>query len=325
MKRALITGIAGQDGYYLSSQLLKAGMEVHGVDLAPATGLRNTSNWAIEYDAEGVVLHYNSLNTPGSVRNLLGNIKPDVCYHLAAQSFVGTERQQDCTLIDNNVRTTCWLLAAVDEIVPECRVFYAATSEMFGNAASNVQNETTPLVPRNAYGVSKAAGYHLARMYRQRGLFVSCGILYNHESPRRNPRFVTRKVTRAVAHIANGSASELYLGALDVRRDWGYAPEYVEAMQLMLQHDVPDDYVLATGTLHSVEDLCKVAFSHAGLDWRDHVRIDPAFSRQEDRAVLCGDATKASAVLGWTPRTPFVTVIRMMVDADLAAINSGLH
>lgn len=323
MKCALITGITGQDGFYLADYLLGLGYEVHG--LARQTGLEHIKSNLMQDVPPGLYercrLHAVSLdNFPGLYR-LISKTVFDECYHLAASSFVGERLADGYQTIQNNIASTHYLLAALQEFQPECRFYFAGSSEMFGRPGSAPQTEETPLNPRSAYGISKVAGYHLARNYRESyGMFCSVGILYNHESPRRRPEFVTRKITMAAARLATGGREKLQLGNVEARRDWGYAPDYVKAMHAILNHDRPEDFVVATGVLHSVADICQVAFAHLGLDWRDHVEINDAFFRYEEEIPLVGCSSKIEKAAGWVPSTSFEDMIKLMVDADLARL-----
>ena len=299
MKRALITGITGQDGSYLAELLLERGYEVHGA--VRMTGLEDPSQRFSRLTGilERVVLH------PGSVEGLatvVQRVRPDECYHLAAQSFVGYSFEDEFSTLRTNVDGTHVLLSAIKDLCPRCRVYFAGSSEMFGNSPDELQCEDSPCRPVSIYGISKLAGRELARYYRERhGLFVSTGILFNHESPRRGLEFVTRKVSHAVARIRHGLQHELRLGNLEARRDWGYAPEYVEAMWRMLQHGEPDEFVVATGRSSSVRELVELAFGAAGLDWQAYVVLDPDLRRPVDVQRLRGDASKARRVLGFEP------------------------
>ncbi len=326
MKRALITGITGQDGFYLAEYLLGLGYEVHG--LARQTGLEHIkSNLLQDVPPElyqRCQLHAVSLdNFPGLYR-LISKTSFDECYHLAASSFVGDRLADGYQTIQNNIASTHYLLAALNEFQPECRFYFAGSSEMFGRPQTAPQAEETPLNPRSAYGISKVAGYHLAKNYRESyGMFCGVGILYNHESPRRRPEFVTRKITMAAARIAQGSRDKLLLGNVEARRDWGYAPDYVRAMHAILNHDRPEDFVVATGVLHSVADLCSVAFSHLGLDWHDHVETNAAFYRDEEEIPLVGCSAKIEREIDWRPATTFRQMVCKMVDADAARLRTG--
>lgn len=323
MKRALITGVTGQDGFYLAEYLLELGYEVHG--LARQTGLEHIKSNVLQDVPPELYqrchLHAVSLdNFPGLYR-LISKIQFDECYHLAASSFVGEGLADGYQTIQNNIASTHYLLAALSEFQPRCRLYFAGTSEMFGRPESAPQTEMTLLNPRSAYGISKVAGYHLARNYREQlGMFCSVGILYNHESPRRRPEFVTRKISMAAARIAVHGGGKLQLGNTEARRDWGYAPDYVRAMHAMLNHERPEDFVVASGILHSVEDVCLLAFSRVGLNWRDHVEVNKAFYRAEEAVPLVGCADKIAKETGWQARTSFEEMIYRMVDADVSRL-----
>lgn len=320
MKRALITGISGQDGFYLAEYLLSLGYEVHGV--LKQTGMEHVKSQLLQGVTaslyERCVLHAVSLDNSAGLCRLISSAPFDECYHLAASSFVGEKLADGLQTIENNIATTHHMLTAIGEFQPNCRFYFAGSSEMFGWPASAPQTEETPMRPRTAYGISKLACYHLARSYRETyGLFCSAGILYNHESPRRRPEFVTRKITLSAARIASGVPTRLELGNLEARRDWGYAPDYVRAMHAMLQHDRPEDFIVATGELHTVREICEIAFAHVGLDWKEHVTVNPQFLRKEDPAQLVGDPKKIEETLGWKRSKSFEALIREMVEGDL--------
>jgi GDPmannose 4,6-dehydratase len=320
-KTALITGITGQDGSYLSEFLLDRGYEVHAIVRRAAIEDPEYRLWRLKHILNRLVLHSGSLESFASIFKVVDTIKPDECYHLAAQSFVSYSFEDEFSTINTNINGTHFVLAALKERAPQCRFYFAASSEMFGNAREAPQNENTPFYPRSPYGISKVAGFHLTRNYREAyGLHALSGILFNHESPRRGLEFVSRKVTRSVARIKLGGREQLRLGNLEARRDWGFAGDYVRAMWLMLQEDEPDDYVIASGETHSVRELVETAFSHAGLDWQDHVLIDEKLYRPAEINELRGDFRKARAKLGWKPTVTFRELIPMMVDADLAEL-----
>ena len=316
MKKALITGISGQDGSYLSELLLEKGYEVHGVTHPGAEARGEFSR--IRHIRDRLKISPAALDDRDSLRRIVAEVRPDECYHLAAQTFVNIGPQEEWTTLHVNVNGTQSLMAAVREHSPRCRFFFAASSEVFGRAEESPQNERTRFHPRSVYGISKAAGFYLAQHYRESAGFFACsGILYNHESPRRGAEFVTRKVTQAVARIKAGKERELRLGNLDGRRDWGCAREYVEAMWLMLQRDRPEDYVIATGKTHSVREFVELAFAAAGLRAADHVVSDPALARPAESVQLVGDPAKIRKDLGWEARTKFEDLVREMVQADL--------
>ena len=321
-KRALITGITGQDGSYLAEFLLAKGYEVHGIIRRASTF--NTSRIDALYQdphVNGVrlFLHYGDIADSTNLIKLLYRLQPDEVYHLAAQSHVRVSFDIPEYTADVTALGTIRILEAIRETGVSSRFYQASSSEMFGKAQEVPQRETTPFYPRSPYAAAKLHAYWMAVNYRESyGLFACNGILFNHESPRRGETFVTRKITRAVAAIKAGLQDTLYLGNLEARRDWGYAPEYVEAMWLMLQHDTPDDYVVATGETHSVREFLEEAFSCVGLDWQQHVEINARYFRPSEVDLLIGDATKARTVLGWRPKTAFRDLVRLMVDADIA-------
>ncbi len=318
-KRAFITGITGQDGSYLAELLLKKGYDVFG--LVRRSSSDNTARIDHLYRDQRETrlrLVYGDLNDGGSLAKILRTVKPDEIYNLAAQSHVRVSFDIPEYTAEVTGLGAVRLLEAVRESGLTPRYYQASTSEVFGEAPEVPQRETTPFYPRNPYGVAKAYAHWITVNYREAyGLFACNGILFNHESPRRGETFVTRKITKAAARIRLGLEKELPLGNLDAKRDWGFAGDYVEAMWLMLQQDEPDDYVIATGETHSVQEFLELAFEHAGLNWRDHVRIDPRYLRPTEVNLLQGDASKAHANLGWKPRVSFRELVVMMVDADL--------
>ena len=326
-KRALITGITGQDGSYLTELLIAKGYEVHGV-MRRASQFNTDRIDHLYHDPHlagaSVTLHYGDLTDGSGLRRVLEAIDPDEVYNLAAQSHVKVSFDVPEYTAEVVAIGTLRLIDALRDHVLHSRravrYYQAGSSEMFG-AAPPPQNERTPFYPRSPYGVSKLAAHWFAVNYREAyGMFICNGILFNHESPRRGETFVSRKITRAVGRISQGLQEKLYLGNLDARRDWGYAGDYVEAMWLMLQQEKPDDYVIATGQSHSVRDFLELAFAEAGLDWRDHIEIDPRYLRPTEVDALRGDASKAHTILGWQPRVSFPLLVRMMArhDIDLA-------
>jgi GDPmannose 4,6-dehydratase len=321
-KRALITGITGQDGSYLAEFLLSAGYEVHGIFRRTAANTGGGDKFRrISHVMDRLRLHSAAVENYASVYQVVASQEFDECYHLAAQSFVADSFSDEFTTMETNIRGTQHVLAAFRDLQPTCRIYFAGSSEMFGKAAEVPQNEGTYFHPRSPYGISKVTGFHLTRNFREAyGMHCSSGILFNHESPRRGFEFVTRKVTYAVARISLGLSSEVSLGNLDARRDWGHAADYVRAMWLMLQQDEPGDFVVATGQDHSVRELCEIAFSHAGLDYSDYVRTDPQFLRPADIDLLVGDARRASMTLGWQPRISFTEMVQEMVENDIETL-----
>ena len=323
MKRALITGITGQDGSYLAEHLLGLGYEVHG--LVRRVALENPERRfaRIGHLLDRVVLHAASLESYPSIFNVVSRHQFDECYHLAAQSFVAESFADGFSTMSANINGTHYVLAALREMQPGCRFYFAGSSEMFGKVTEVPQSESTRFHPRSPYGISKVAGFDLTRNYREAyGMFCCSGILFNHESPRRGFEFVTRKVTSTAARIKLGLASELRLGNLEAKRDWGHAQDYVRAMHLMLQQDEPDDYVVATGETHTVRELCERVFAELGLDYAEYVRMDEFFYRPAEVELLVGDASKARARLGWEPSYTFEVLLKEMVRADLEALTS---
>jgi GDPmannose 4,6-dehydratase len=324
MRRALITGITGQDGSYLAELLLEKGYEVHGIVRRVAIEDPEHRLWRILHFQDRLHLHAASLESLPSIYRVFQAVKPDECYHLAAQSFVAYSFEDEFSTLNANINGTHYVLAALRDCAPDCRFYFAASSEMFGKTSQVPQNEQTPFHPRSAYGISKVAGFHLTRNYREAyGIRASAGILYNHESPRRGFEFVTRKITSHAARIKLGMAREVRLGNLDARRDWGHAREYVRAMWLMLQQDQPDDYVVASGEQHSVREFAELAFAHLGLDYREHVVVDPQLLRPADVETLLGDASKARRRLGWTCTVTFTKLVEEMVEADVARLKGA--
>jgi GDPmannose 4,6-dehydratase len=316
-KRALITGITGQDGSYLAELLLEKGYEVYGL----TRRLSAANYWRIEHLLDRLTLIPGDLLDQLSLIRVLERVRPVEVYNLAAMSFVPASWDQPMLTGEFNSQGVTRVLEAIRVVDPNIKLYQASSSEMYGKVREVPQRETTPFYPRSPYGVSKVFAHYITVNYRESyGLFAVSGILFNHESPRRGLEFVTRKVTDGVARIKLGLAKELRLGNLDAHRDWGFAGDYVRAMWLMLQQDEADDYVIATGESHSVQELVEVAFAHAGLDWRAHVKQDPAFLRPAEVDHLIGDASKANARFQWTPSVDFPGLVRMMVDADVARL-----
>jgi GDPmannose 4,6-dehydratase len=327
MKKALITGVSGQDGSYLAEFLLARGYEVHGI-IRRASTFNTRRIDHLYHDPHGangkLFLHYGDVADSTSLIKLLYRIQPDEIYHLAAQSHVRVSFDIPEYTADVTALGTVRILEAIRETGLKARFYQASSSEMFGKAREVPQSETTPFHPRSPYAAAKVFAYWITVNYRESyGMFACNGILFNHESPRRGETFVTRKITRAVAAIKAGLEDKLFLGDLNAKRDWGYAREYVEAMWLMLQQQEPDDFVIATGETHSVREFCQEAFSYAGLDWRKHVEIDPKYYRPAEVDLLIGDAGKARRVLGWEPQVKFKRLVHLMVDADMAALAGG--
>jgi GDPmannose 4,6-dehydratase len=317
-KKALITGITGQDGSYLAEFLLEKGYEVHGIVRRVAIEDPEHRLWRIRHILDKLILHPGSLESYASIFKIVEKIKPDECYHLAAQSFVSYSFEDEFSTINTNINGTHYVLSAVKEKSPKCKFYFAGSSEMFGLVKETPQNENTPFHPRSPYGISKVAGFDLTRNYREAyNLFACSGILFNHESPRRGYEFVTRKISNAVAEIKLGLSKKLTLGNLEAKRDWGFAGDYIKAMWLMLQQDEPDDYVIATGETHSVKQFSELAFSHVGLNYHDYLSSDEIFFRPAEVHLLRGDYSKGKKILGWAPTVSFKELVQMMVDADL--------
>lgn len=317
-KRALITGISGQDGSYLAELLLEKGYDVHGLLRPHHLDRRHLKPAELRHVPSAVTLHFADLENPLSMLKLFQKVEPQECYHLAAPSFVSYDLANEVTNFTSGFMATHGVISALKEVTPRCRLYFAGSSEIFGRVESSPQNELTPMRPRSLYGISKLASYHLLRNFREKeGIFVACGFLYNHESPRRGPHFVTRKISIGAARIKLGLESKLVLGNLDVFRDWGYAPEYVDAMWRMLQQDEGDDYVVATGQLRSLREFIEVAFGSVGLDWQQYVETDPSFYRPAEAIPLKGDPRKAFEKLGWRAQTEFQTWVEQMVATDL--------
>jgi GDPmannose 4,6-dehydratase len=324
MKKALITGITGQDGSYLAELLLGKGYIVHGV-IRRASSFNTERLDPIYKDPHRndvrLFLHYGDLADSVVTSTLIAEIQPDEIYNLAAQSHVRVSFDIPEYTGDVTAMGTTRILEAARKAAPKARFYQASSSEMFGLAQEMPQRETTAFYPRSPYGAAKVYSYWMTVNYRESyNLHASNGILFNHESPRRGETFVTRKITRAVARIKAGVQKKLYLGNLDAKRDWGYAPEFVEAMWLMLQQDKPDDYVVATGETHTIRDFLDLSFGHAGLEWQKYVEIDPKYHRPAEVDVLIGDASKAKKQLGWVPKTKFPELVRIMTDADIAVL-----
>ena len=318
-KVALITGITGQDGSYLAELLLSKGYEVHGIVRRVALEDENHRLWRVRKILKDVTLHAGSLESYASLFNIIFKIKPNEVYHLAAQSYVGYSFEDEFSTLNININGTHYLLSAVKEFAKSnVRFYFAGSSEMFGKVKETPQNEKTYFYPRSSYGISKVTGYYLTKNYREAyKLHASNGILFNHESPRRGFEFVTRKITHGVARIKKGLQKKIKLGNLKAKRDWGHAKDYVEAMWLMLQHKSPDDFVIGTGNEHTVEDFAKKAFSHVGLNYKDHIEIDKKLMRPAEVDTLLADSSKAKKILKWEPRISFDELIANMVEHDL--------
>ena len=324
MPKALITGINGQDGSYLAELLLEKGYEVHGTVRRSSLESREKRENILGIE-KSIVLHPVMLDNHLSVYKLIQQVQPDECYHLAASSFVSYSFEDEASIIETNFNSTHYLLSCIKELAPACRFYFAGSSEMFGNAAAAPQDETTPFQPRSIYGISKLASYHVVKTYRDfHNLFACTGITYNHESVRRGRAFVTRKVATQVAKIAMQQETCLELGNLEASRDWGYAPEYVQAMWLMLQNQAgPRDYVIATGKLHSVRQLLQIAFAAAGLEYEQYVKVNEGYFRPGETVPLVGNAARIKADLGWQPQISFEAMIQAMVEQELKLLQTG--
>ncbi|UCG66180.1 MAG: GDP-mannose 4,6-dehydratase [Deltaproteobacteria bacterium] len=319
MKRVLITGITGQDGSYLSEFLLEKGYEVHGIVRRVALEDPRSRMWRVRHLLDRIHIHSASMESYASIFNIVSEVKPDECYHLAAQSYVSYSFEDEFSTINTNLNGTHYVLSAIRRQAPDCKFYFAASSEMFGHVKATPQSEDTPFHPRSPYGISKMAGFELTRNYREAyGLFAVSGILFNHESPRRGGEFVTRKISSAAAKIKLGIDKEIRLGNVDAKRDWGHSRDYVQAMWLMLQQDKAEDFVIATGESHSVGEFLEIAFGHVGLDYHKYLVIDDEFYRPSEVHILQGDASKARKKLKWRPTTSFKELIEEMVDSDLA-------
>jgi len=324
MKKALITGITGQDGSYLAEFLLEKGYKVHGIVRRVALEDPAHRLWRIRHILDKLTLHPASLESYASIFNVVEKVKPDECYHLAAQSFVSYSFIDEFSTINTNINGTHFVLSAIKEKAPRCKFYFAASSEMFGYAKEIPQNENTPFHPRSPYGISKVAGFDLTRNYREAyNLYACSGICFNHESPRRGYEFVSRKISNGVAEIKLGISKELRLGNLEAKRDWGFAKDYCKAMWLMLQQDKPDDYVIATGEVHSVKEFAELAFDYVSLDWGKYVVIDKTLYRPVEVNILKGDFSKARKKFGWKPTIRFKELVKMMVDADLKRLKES--
>jgi GDPmannose 4,6-dehydratase len=325
-KKALITGITGQDGSYLAEHLLELGYEVHGLVRRVALEVPEKRTERINHILDRITLHPASIESYPSVFNVVSRYEFDECYHLAAQSFVAESFADGFSTMNTNINGTHYMLAALRELRPKCRFYFAGSSEMFGKVREVPQSENTPFYPRSPYGISKVAGFDLTRNYREAyGMYCSSGILFNHEGPRRGHEFVTRKISSTVAKIKLGLASELRLGNLEARRDWGHAKDYVRAMHLMLQQPEADDYVVASGESHSVRDFCEAAFSQLGLDYQEYVITDERFHRPAEVDQLVGDPAKARSILGWRPEYTFPGLVAEMVQSDIDNLSRSTH
>jgi GDPmannose 4,6-dehydratase len=325
MKKALITGITGQDGSYLAELLLNLGYRVHGL-LRPETLSEPKNNmWRIEHIRDHLVLHPGSLQDFLFLLDLFAELKPQECYHLASQSFVNHTFDEEITTMTTNVNGTLHVLSALKTSSPDCRLFFPGSSEMFGKVDVSPQSELTPFRPISVYGISKTCGYDLMRHYREtHNIFTTSAILYNHESPRRGDRFVTRKIASTAAKIKLGMANEIRLGNIDAKRDWGHAEDYVRAMHMMLNTETPEDYVIASGKSHSVKEFLEIAFGELDLDYKKYLVIDPDLIRGNDSIELVGDTKKAWTHLGWKANISFEDMVRKMVVSDLENLKKSI-
>ena len=320
-KIALITGISGQDGSYLTEFLLEKGYEVHGLIRRVALENKTFRLWRLKHLLSKITLHSASMESFASIVNIIKSLQPQEVYHLAAQSYVDYSFEDEFSTFNINISGTHYVLSAIKETSPESRFYFAASSEMFGKAEKTPQNENFPFHPRSAYGITKVAGYHLTRNYREAyKLHASSGILFNHESPRRGFEFVTRKISYGVARIKKGLQKKLELGNISAMRDWGHAEDYVKAMWLMLQQQTPGDYVIGTGMQHSVENFAEKAFKHVGLNYKDFITIDKNLIRPSEVNTLLADYSKAKKKLKWKPTITFDQLVAGMVESDLEQV-----
>lgn len=323
---ALLSGITGQDGFYLTKFLLEKNYEVHGIVRRIALEDPEHRLWRLRPFLDRITLHAGSLESYASLFNIVEKVKPDECYHLAAMSFVSYSFEDEFSTINTNINGTLFMLSAIKNKAPNCKFYFAASSEMFGKVREVPQTENTPFHPRSPYGISKVAGFDLTRNYRESyNLFACNGILFNHESKMRGCEFVTRKITSTVAKIKLGLINELKLGSLEAKRDWGFAGDYVEAMHLMLQQDKADDYVIATNETHSVQEFVELAFNYVDLDWKKYVKVDSQFIRPAEVNLLIGDYSKAKRVLNWQPKIKFQELVREMIESDIRLLEKTTH
>ena len=324
MKIALILGITGQDGSYLAEFLLKKKYEVHGIIRRVALEDETHRLWRLRSIRNKIKLHSASLESYASLVKIIQKIKPNEIYHLAAQSYVSYSFQDEFSTLNTNINGTHYVLSAIKDFSPKSKFYFAASSEMFGKVRSSPQNEETPFYPRSAYGISKVTGFELTRNYREAyKLYAASGILFNHESPRRGFEFVTRKISHGVARIKFGLQSNIKLGNIDAKRDWGHAKDYVKAMWLMLQQKKPSDYVIGTGKMHSVKEFAKLAFNHIGLDYRKYIVIKKNLLRPSEVETLQADYTKAKKELKWEPDVSFEKLVKDMVESDINFVSKS--
>ncbi len=326
MKKALITGISGQDGSYLSELLIKKNYEVHGVIRRVALEDETHRLWRLRKIRDKIILHSGSLESFPSIAKIINKVQPDEIYHLAAQSYVTNSFEDEFSTLNTNINGTHYMLASMKEFSSKSKFYFAGSSEMFGKTVETPQNENTRFYPRSAYGISKVTGFELTRNYREAyNFFASTGILFNHESPRRGFEFVTRKISLAVARIKNNIQKDLKLGNIKAMRDWGHARDYVEAMWLMLQQAKPEDHVIGTGEQHSVEEFLDIAFKFVGLNYKDYVKIDQNFFRPAEVENLLANPTNSKKKLGWVPKIKFEDLVKEMVESDLKNIKDKIY
>jgi len=325
-KKALITGITGQDGSYLAEYLLSLGYEVHGIVRRVALEDPTHHLWRLLPIADRLNFHSGTLESFPALYKIMRDVQPDECYHLASQSFVSISFEDEFSTMQTNINGTHFLLAAIKDTSPECRFYFAGSSEMFGKVEETPQRETTRFHPRSVYGITKIAGFELTRNYREAyDLFTCTGILFNHESPRRGYEFVTRKISSTAASIKLGLEKELRLGNIDAKRDWGFSGEYVRMMHSMLQQDNPDDYVIGTGETHSVREFMQIVFEELKLNYEDYLVIDPRFYRPAEVEILVADPSKAREKLGWEPKVTFEELALSMVRSDYDNLSKDKH
>ncbi|MDQ1339437.1 MAG: GDPmannose 4,6-dehydratase [Campylobacterota bacterium] len=316
MKKAIITGITGQDGSYLAELLLSKGYEVHGlVRRESFEDIEKLDN--IKHIKDQLHLHEGSLNDHLTIYKIFSKVLPDECYHLSASSFVNYSFNDEFQTMNNNFNSTHYLLSTIREVKKDCKFYFAGSSEMFGEPIETPQNEGTPFNPKSIYGISKVSSHYLLKNYREKeGIFACTGIMYNHESPRRGSQFVTKKIISSAVRIKMGLQKELYLGNLDAKRDWGYAPDYVNAMWMILQQKKADDFIIATGKLHTVREFLDIAFSYLDLDYKDYVKVDPKFYRASEKNPLCGNPNKIKEMIGWKNTKSLEEIIKEMIDSE---------
>lgn len=317
MKKAIITGITGQDGSYLAELLLLKGYEVHGlVRRESFEDIEKLEN--IKHIKDRLHLHEGSLNDHLTIYKIFSKVLPDECYHLSASSFVNYSFNDEFQTMNNNFNSTHYLLSTIREVKKDCKFYFAGSSEMFGEPSISPQTENTPFNPKSIYGISKVSSHYLLKNYREKeGIFACTGIMYNHESPRRGSQFVTKKIISSAVRIKMGLQNELYLGNLDAKRDWGYALDYVKAMWMILQQDKADDFIIATGKLHTVREFLEIAFSYLDLDYKDYVKVDQKFYRASEKNPLCGIPNKIKEVIGWENNKSLENIIKEMIDSEI--------